>query len=123
MLDPDDLTIVPEMAKESFIPQEFFDATAYAQKWERWEAKSLRELNTVVQAFREEMKAQNPGLNGAFLELLKTKIIDAAQLALHYVESFDRVCHKIHHCLAPNGLFLFSVEHPIFTTLPAQDWY
>jgi SAM-dependent methyltransferase len=44
-------------------------------------------------------------------------------LALHYVESFDRVCDKIHHCLTPNGLFLFSVEHPIFTTLPAQDWY
>ena len=46
-----------------------------------------------------------------------------SSLALHYVESFDRVCHKIHHCLIPNGLFLFSVEHPIFTTLPAQDWY
>ena len=40
-----------------------------------------------------------------------------SSLALHYVESFDRVCCKIHHCLTPKGLFLFSVEHPIFTAL------
>jgi SAM-dependent methyltransferase len=46
-----------------------------------------------------------------------------SSLALHYVESFDRVCCKIHHCLTPSGLFLFSVEHPIFTSLPTQDWY
>ncbi|MBV8350793.1 MAG: class I SAM-dependent methyltransferase [Verrucomicrobia bacterium] len=46
-----------------------------------------------------------------------------SSLALHYVESFNRVCCKIHHCLTPKGLFLFSVEHPIFTTLPAQNWY
>jgi len=46
-----------------------------------------------------------------------------SSLALHYVESFDRVCQKVHHCLTPNGMFLFSVEHPIFTTLPTQSWY
>jgi SAM-dependent methyltransferase len=46
-----------------------------------------------------------------------------SSLALHYVESFDLVCRKIHHCLTPKGIFLFSVEHPIFTALPAQDWY
>jgi SAM-dependent methyltransferase len=46
-----------------------------------------------------------------------------SSLALHYVESFDLVCRKVHHCLTANGLFLFSVEHPIFTALPAQDWY
>jgi hypothetical protein len=33
------------------------------------------------------------------------------------------VYRKVHHCLTANGLFLFSVEHPIFTALPAQDWY
>lgn len=46
-----------------------------------------------------------------------------SSLALHYVEAFDLVCRKVNHCLAPNSLFLFSVEHPIFTALPAQDWY
>jgi SAM-dependent methyltransferase len=45
-----------------------------------------------------------------------------SSLALHYVELFDLVCRKIHHCLTQNGIFLFSVEHPIFTARPAQDW-
>jgi 2-polyprenyl-3-methyl-5-hydroxy-6-metoxy-1,4-benzoquinol methylase len=46
-----------------------------------------------------------------------------SSLALHYIEAFDLVCRKIHRCLVPNGLFLFSVEHPIFTALPAQTWF
>ncbi|UVI33166.1 class I SAM-dependent methyltransferase [Paenibacillus spongiae] len=46
-----------------------------------------------------------------------------SSLALHYVESFDSICRKIHHCLTPRGNFVFSVEHPIFTALAAQDWY
>ena len=46
-----------------------------------------------------------------------------SSLALHYVEHFDLVCRKVHHCLVPGGSFVFSVEHPIFTALAAQDWY
>jgi 2-polyprenyl-3-methyl-5-hydroxy-6-metoxy-1,4-benzoquinol methylase len=46
-----------------------------------------------------------------------------SSLALHYVEHFDIVCRKVHHCLVPGGAFVFSVEHPIFTALAAQDWY
>jgi ubiquinone/menaquinone biosynthesis C-methylase UbiE len=45
-----------------------------------------------------------------------------SSLALRYVEQFDRVCRKIHHCLASGGAFVLSVEHPIFTALVAQDW-
>lgn len=46
-----------------------------------------------------------------------------SSLALHYVERFDIICHKVYHCLAPGGTFVLSVEHPIFTALAAQDWY
>ena len=46
-----------------------------------------------------------------------------SSLALHYVERFDIVCRKVHHCLKPGGAFVLSVEHPIFTALAAQDWY
>jgi|SRR5579859_2072104 len=46
-----------------------------------------------------------------------------SSLAFHYVRHFDTVCRKVHHCLVPGGNFVFSVEHPIFTALPAQDWY
>ncbi len=46
-----------------------------------------------------------------------------SSLALHYVERLDIVCRKVHHCLQLGGNFVFSVEHPIFTALAAQDWY
>lgn len=46
-----------------------------------------------------------------------------SSLALHYVERLDIVCRKVHHCLASEGMFVLSVEHPIFTALAAQDWY
>ncbi len=45
-----------------------------------------------------------------------------SSLALHYVERLDRVCRSVHHFLAPGGCFVFSVEHPIFTAVAAQDW-
>jgi len=46
-----------------------------------------------------------------------------SSLALHYVEHFDIVCRKVHHCLVSEGNFVLSVEHPVFTALAAQDWY
>jgi ubiquinone/menaquinone biosynthesis C-methylase UbiE len=46
-----------------------------------------------------------------------------SSLALHYVERFDTVCQKVHHCLVSGGTFVLSVEHPVFTALAAQDWY
>lgn len=46
-----------------------------------------------------------------------------SSLALHYVERFDVVCRKVHHCLTTGGAFVLSVEHPIVTALAAQDWH
>lgn len=46
-----------------------------------------------------------------------------SSLALHYVERFDIVCQKVHHCLKPGDAFVLSVEHPVFTARAAQDWY
>lgn len=46
-----------------------------------------------------------------------------SSLALHYVERFDLICKKVHRSLTTAGAFVFSVEHPIFTALAAQDWY
>lgn len=46
-----------------------------------------------------------------------------SSLALHYVERFDSVCRKVHHCLVSGGSFILSVEHPVFTALAAQDWH
>lgn len=46
-----------------------------------------------------------------------------SSLALHYLKSFDAICKKIYDCLKPGGTFVFSVEHPIFTSREEQDWY
>ncbi|GIO60509.1 class I SAM-dependent methyltransferase [Paenibacillus cineris] len=45
-----------------------------------------------------------------------------SSLAFHYVQSFDTVCQKVHSCLKQGGAFVFSVEHPIFTSRPEQEW-
>jgi ubiquinone/menaquinone biosynthesis C-methylase UbiE len=45
-----------------------------------------------------------------------------SSLTLHYLERFDLVCQKVYRCLASGGAFVFSVEHPIFTALAAQQW-
>jgi len=46
-----------------------------------------------------------------------------SSLALHYVEDFEAICRKIYRYLTDKGSFVFSVEHPMFTALAAQDWY
>lgn len=46
-----------------------------------------------------------------------------SSLALHYIQSFEVVCKKVNHCLSKDGVFVFSVEHPVFTAYGTQDWY
>ncbi|MCC8180528.1 MAG: class I SAM-dependent methyltransferase [Planctomycetes bacterium] len=45
-----------------------------------------------------------------------------SSLAFHYVEHFAEVCDKVRAMLAPQGDFIFSVEHPVFTAEGSQDW-
>lgn len=46
-----------------------------------------------------------------------------SSLALHYVEPFAKLCQNIFAWLKPGGAFIFSVEHPIFTSRAEQDWH
>lgn len=46
-----------------------------------------------------------------------------SSLAFHYLESCEEVFKKISKCLISRGDFIFSVEHPIFTSNEKQDWY
>ncbi|KAI7257132.1 hypothetical protein KC345_g10852 [Hortaea werneckii] len=68
------------------------------------------------------------------IEYLQLAIEDAAfgedefdtvisSLAIHYVEDYVSICRQVYHCLKPGGAFVFSVEHPIFTALEAQNWH
>lgn len=46
-----------------------------------------------------------------------------SSLTFHYLESFPDICMKVNRCLTPGGVFVFSVEHPVFTAYGSQDWY
>ena len=46
-----------------------------------------------------------------------------SSLAFHYVSPFEEICHKVFHSLKSDGSFVFSVEHPIFTSRNEQDWH
>ena len=46
-----------------------------------------------------------------------------SSLAFHYIPSFNNLCEKVQHYLQPGGAFIFSVEHPIFTSREEQDWH
>jgi SAM-dependent methyltransferase len=43
-------------------------------------------------------------------------------LALHYVENLSGVFASVQQALVPRALFIFSVEHPIFTAPSNPDW-
>lgn len=45
-----------------------------------------------------------------------------SNLALHYIEDIELVFQKIHRTLKPDGIFLFNIEHPVFTAGVGQDW-
>ena len=45
-----------------------------------------------------------------------------SSLALHYVKDYDALVETIVSWLKPNGRFIFSIEHPVFTAKGDQQW-
>ncbi len=45
-----------------------------------------------------------------------------SSLALHYVGHYADAVQQVAQSLAPGGVFIFSVEHPMCTALPSQQW-
>ena len=45
-----------------------------------------------------------------------------SNLALHYVEDLEGLFGKVCRTLTPGGVFLFNIEHPVFTARQGQDW-
>lgn len=45
-----------------------------------------------------------------------------SNLALHYVDDIEKIYQKVHRTLKPGGVFLFNIEHPVFTAGVNQDW-
>lgn len=46
-----------------------------------------------------------------------------SSLALHYIESFEKVCLGVKKILKTGGYFIFSGEHPVFTAQGDETWY
>ncbi len=46
-----------------------------------------------------------------------------SSLAFHYVKDFEPLVANIARWLKNDGAFVFSVEHPVFTSYGSQDWY
>lgn len=46
-----------------------------------------------------------------------------SSLAFHYVKDFESLANNISKWLKQGGEFVFSVEHPVFTSYGTQDWY
>lgn len=46
-----------------------------------------------------------------------------SSLAIHYIPSFEAIAEKVYGFLACGGDFVFSAEHPVFTSEGSQDWY
>lgn len=46
-----------------------------------------------------------------------------SSLAFHYVKNFEPLIKNISVWLKQGGDFVFSVEHPVFTSYGTQDWY
>lgn len=45
-----------------------------------------------------------------------------SNLALHYIEDIRGIFRLVHRTLTPEGVFLFNIEHPVFTAGVGQDW-
>ncbi len=46
-----------------------------------------------------------------------------SSLTFHYIENLDIVFRKINKFLKKGGSFVFSMEHPAFTSKAEQDWF
>lgn len=46
-----------------------------------------------------------------------------SSLAFHYIKDFPPLVKNINRFLREGGNFVFSVEHPVFTSYGTQDWY
>ena len=45
-----------------------------------------------------------------------------SSLALHYIEALPALLAQVRHTLAPGGMLVFSVEHPIYTAPRQPGW-
>jgi SAM-dependent methyltransferase len=77
---------------------------------------------------RAQAQTQDPGITYRLADIEHLELPDSSfdlvysSLALHYLADFAAVCVAVRRLLAPDGRFVFSVEHPIFTAPRNPGW-
>lgn len=45
-----------------------------------------------------------------------------SNLVLHHIEDLKKIYQQVYQTLKKDGVFLFNIEHPLFTSGVQQDW-
>lgn len=53
---------------------------------------------------------------------LNTYDLVISNLALHYIEDIQAVYRHVYQTLKESGIFLFNIEHPVFTSGVREEW-
>ena len=94
--------------------------------------RNARHIIAIDVSERMLAKAESMGNEGIEYRLSAMEDLDfpagtfdviISSLAFHYVKDWDTLIKKISSWLRPDGDFVFSVEHPVFTAYGSQDWY
>lgn len=81
----------------------------------------------MLEVAKERNSAPQIDYQGVAMEDLsfpdRTFDVVLSSLAFHYVRDFGTLLNNISKWLKSGGEFVFSVEHPVFTSYGTQDWY
>ncbi|KPH13737.1 bifunctional 2-polyprenyl-6-hydroxyphenol methylase/3-demethylubiquinol 3-O-methyltransferase UbiG [Chryseobacterium sp. ERMR1:04] len=78
--------------------------------------EKAREINALEDIYYERKALEEVDYPAEKFDII------VSSLTFHYIESFDTLVQNIYKWLKPNGNFVFSVEHPVFTAQGNQDW-
>ena len=81
----------------------------------------------MLEVAKERNSAPQIDYQGVAMEDLsfpdRTFDVVLSSLAFHYVRDFGTLLNNISKWIKSGGEFVFSVEHPVFTSYGTQDWY
>lgn len=78
--------------------------------------QKAREINQLDNIKYEQSALEDVAFNDETFDVV------ISSLTFHYIQAYDALIRNVYNWLKPNGRFVFSVEHPVFTAEGSQDW-